>query len=114
MMNLIVRIWKWLKSILIKEKRFRYLKAEELPDSLDADVIYLIGENTYLWSAAMICPCGCRETLHMNLLENVKPNWSVTTHADATLTLHPSIWRKVGCRSHFIIRKGYIDWCKNT
>jgi hypothetical protein len=25
--------------------------------------------------------------------------------------LYPSVWRKGGCRSHFIMRKGRIRWC---
>ncbi|MDM9644782.1 DUF6527 family protein [Rhizobium sp. S163] len=26
-------------------------------------------------------------------------------------TLHPSVWRNSGCRSHFWVRRGRIAWC---
>ena len=110
-MKLLTTIWNWLKRRLTKGVSFRSIKAEELPDLLETNKIYLLGEGSYLWSAVMICPCGCKEALHMNLLADAKPNWVVTEHFDGTLTLFPSIWRKVGCQSHFFLRRGRVIWC---
>lgn len=110
-MKWLTNLWEWLASLFGK-KKLRYVKMEELPDDLEADKIYLLGEAQYLWSAVMICPCGCNATLHMNLLPDAKPQWSAIEHHDGTVTLHPSVWRKVGCCSHFFIRGGRIIWCK--
>jgi hypothetical protein len=59
----------------------------------------------------LICPCGCGEVIELNLLEQARPRWSVQEHPDRTITLAPSVWRQKGCRSHFHLRRGRIDWC---
>jgi len=83
---------------------------EELPDSLDAKSVYLVGEGGYLWFAAMSCPCGCGSVLHMNLLAESRPRWKVTEHATGTVSLAPSVWRTRGCRSHFLaLQEGSCD-----
>jgi hypothetical protein len=107
-------IWNWLVSLFRREQKYQFSKMEELPDCLEAGKIYLLGEAEYLWSAVMVCPCGCNATLHMNLQPDAKPLWSAIEHRDGTLTLHPSVWRKVGCRSHFFVRKGRIIWVDDT
>jgi hypothetical protein len=84
---------------------------EEFPHKLDRATVYLAGENNNLWAAAMICPCGCGDVIELNLLKQARPCWSVREHSDGTLTLAPSVWRQKGCRSHFILRRGRIDWC---
>ena len=57
----------------------------------------------------MICPCGCKRTLHMNFLADERPCWRVMRHEDGTATLHPSVWRKKDCQSHFWFRRGRIQ-----
>ena len=58
------------------------------------------------------CPCGCGRVLHMNLLPDERPCWRVTRNVDGTVTLHPSVWRKKDCGSHFWLRNGRIRWCQ--
>ncbi|MER9417949.1 DUF6527 family protein [Mesorhizobium sp. M0306] len=60
----------------------------------------------------MLCPCGCRRVLHMNLLADERPCWRLTRHDDGTTTLHPSVWRKTDCGSHFWFRRGRVEWCR--
>src|SRR4051812_28154976 len=96
------RLWAW---ILGRDSTLGQIRLEELPDRLMKDTIYLAGEGDHLWFAAMLCPCGCGETLHMSLLSNDRPRWMLSSHTDGTVSLHPSVWRKVGCRSHFFIRR---------
>jgi hypothetical protein len=38
------------------------------------------------------------------------PFWRLVRHADGTGSLSPSVWRQVGCRAHFWIRKGRVIW----
>lgn len=89
------------------------IRVEELPDNLDTKSVYLVGEGCYLWFAAMKCPCGCGSVLHMNLLAESRPQWKVTEHADGTVSLAPSVWCTKGCRSHFFLRRGLIDWFRD-
>jgi hypothetical protein len=111
----IARFAWWVASFFRRARApeaFLTVQTEELPDALDARTVYLVGEGVHLWSVALLCPCGCGETLHMNLLPDARPRWTVTRHADGTVTLDPSVWRRVGCRSHFFLRGGQIDWCR--
>ncbi len=84
---------------------------EDLPERLDRRVIYIVEEDGYQEQAAMMCPCKCGNILHLNLLRDERPCWTVTMHDDETTSLHPSVWRKKGCRSHFWFRAGRVYWC---
>lgn len=84
---------------------------EELPSALQKRTLYVVQEDGFEEQAAMLCPCGCGNVLHMNLLTDERPCWRVTRHQDGTATLHPSVWRKKDCRSHFWFRRGRVEWC---
>lgn len=83
----------------------------DFPDALKPLTIYLAGEDGHLWGAALLCPCGCGERIELNLLQQVRPCWTMESHVNGTVTLTPSVWRQKGCRSHFFIRVGRVDWC---
>ncbi|MHC4049520.1 DUF6527 family protein [Bradyrhizobium sp. 25ACV] len=87
------------------------LVEDTLPKQLKRRTLYIVQEDGYQEQAAMICPCGCRSVLHMNLLPDERPCWRVTRHDDGTATLHPSVWRKKDCGSHFWFRNGRVLWC---
>ena len=84
---------------------------DALPDRLRRGLVYLVEDDGYREQAVMLCPCGCTQTLHMNLLMDERPCWKASIHDDGTVTLHPSVWRKVGCKSHFWLRRGNVQWC---
>lgn len=86
------------------------MRVEELPDRLNPEMVYIVGEGEHLWYVAMLCPCRCGKTLHMNLMPHSRPRWTVTTHRDGTVTLQPSVWRRTGCSSHFFVRRGKVIW----
>ncbi len=102
----LVGLWPWGKP-----KLFHSVRVEEFPDTLEKAKVYLAGEGGSLWAAAMICPCGCGEVIELNLLKQARPCWSAQEHSDGTITLAPSVWRQKGCRSHFLLRRGRINWC---
>lgn len=113
-MRILRAIWARFLSWFAWEKPVRPLKtvhADELPDVLDSAAVYVLGESEYCWFVAMTCPCGCKSILQMSLLADAKPRWRLTEHGDGTVTLHPSVWRTEGCRSHFFLRHGFIKWC---
>ena len=92
--------------------RIRYERVEEFPDLLKPATLYIAGEEPHMWAAALLCPCGCGDVIHLNLLEQANPYWSVRRHRDGSVSLMPSVWRTKGCRSHFFIRNSRIDWCR--
>lgn len=110
----------WLRKVLAALRRwltgrapaFRAVRLEELPDRLDSRSIYLVGEGQYCWFVAFRCPCGCGDVLQLSTMPEGRPRWLVREHPDGTVTLEPSIWRTVGCRSHFFLRRGRVSWCR--
>lgn len=108
------RLWVIVQSWLFRRLYpFAAINVSELPDKLNTRSLYLVGENEHLWFAAMLCPCGCGATLHLNMLSDTCPRWKLTEHRDGTVSLHPSVWRLKDCRSHFFLRRGRIDWCED-
>jgi hypothetical protein len=97
-----------------RPQRFAYARVDDFPDLLKPSTLYVAGEGAHLWAAAMRCPCGCGDVIELNLLKKVRPRWSVQEHTDGSVSLMPSVWRRKGCRSHFFVRHGRIDWCRST
>ncbi len=89
----------------------RLVKVEsEFPKRLKPHTLYVLLEDGVPWQATMICPCGCAQTLDMNLLPDEKPCWRFSSDRMGRASLHPSVWRKIGCHSHFWVRQGRIIW----
>lgn len=84
---------------------------ETLPREIADKTIYIVQEEGFYEYASMLCPCGCRTVLHMNLIPDTRPVWSVTWHKDGTISLHPSVWRQKTCKSHFWFKRGRVQWC---
>ena len=105
--RLLVALWGRLRG---KPRLFRACHVADAPDVLKDGLVYIVGADGYDWSALMRCPCGCGKPLEMNLLPSAKPVWQVTEATDGVVTLHPSVWLKRGCKSHFFLRAGRIQW----
>jgi len=123
-MNWLLSLLSWLRAAITfagrrllsfrpssEQAPFRYVAVDEFPDTLGTLKVYLAGEGVNLWAASMICPCGCGETIQLNLLKAARPCWEAEPHPDGTISLSPSISRRKGCKSHFWIRRGHVDWC---
>jgi hypothetical protein len=110
-MKWLLDLWEKFKQWLSQPISRKAIRVTELPDQLSPMLVYIVGEGGYLWYASMVCPCGCKEVLYMNLGPEEQPKWQVTEHTDGNVTLHPSIRRVRGCKSHFFLRKGVVKWC---
>jgi len=113
---------KWLRNIFSRWRAALYrwfvppyrtmVFEESLPKTLDRKTLYIVEEDGFQEQAAMLCPCGCKRVLHMNLIPDERPCWTVARHDNGTATLHPSVWRKKDCGSHFWFRHGRVIWCR--
>jgi hypothetical protein len=102
----------WNRVLHFCGKRFWTVVVEgDLPKSLRRNTVYVVMDDEEPWHASFICPCGCKSILHMNLLPDERPCWEVIDHSDGTITMKPSIFRKIGCKSHFWLRHGRVSWC---
>lgn len=117
MTNFIRTAWLALKEVLARwtyRKRIWTTDVEDLPETLDPRALYLIGLPNP-WSVALLCPCGCSETIHLSLLSGDSPSWTLRLEGRFKLpTISPSIWRTKGCRAHFVLRQGEIVWFKSS
>lgn len=114
-MNWLKRTWHWLLRIFRRPPRpYTTIEATDLPNAIKAREVYLIGENGYLWYVAMLCPCGCGATVQLSCLPDARPCWGVSRHADQTISLHPSVARLKGCKSHYFLKRGQIIWCASS
>lgn len=119
-------LWGQLKALIKRQfnlvavfapqrpRQFKTLLLEELPEQLDKHTFYILGEGKYVWSANLICPCGCGEIIQLNLHKDSRPRWNLIRYSDGTVSLRPSIHRTVGCQSHFFFERGQIRWCNQN
>ena len=90
--------------------RIKSVAVEELPERLQKQRLYLLGAREP-WGAALLCPCGCGEVIHLSLMQQDSPRWRLKLEPQGVPTLTPSVWRTKGCRSHFFLRQGSVVWC---
>lgn len=93
-------------------RRIVRIGGDMLPASLPRRDVVLCQDNGEPWSVGMRCPCGCGDVIELLLTHDVKPRWDLQIDDRNRPTLHPSIWRNTGCRSHFWVRDGRIHWCQ--
>lgn len=77
------------------------------------DFVIVNYETVYRW-ALFKCPCGCGAVVSLPLMAPHKPRWSVYVDEEGLPSLYPSVWRNIGCMSHFIIRAGSVFWAGKT
>jgi len=107
---MLLRLLESFVALFRKEKRYKYLFVDDVPDRLRSGFVYLVGNQGYYWQIVMLCPCGCDKILHMSLMQDDQHHWKYEI-SGKTISLSPSIDRKVGCRSHFFLTDGKIKWC---
>ena len=111
-MNYIFNLWNKVKTWLVfaKAQKYTITNTDDIPDTIEKNTFYLIGEKPHIWCGVLTCPCGCGEKIHLNLLPKGYPSWTYQKHKKGTISIHPSIWRTKGCRSHFFIKYNRIIW----
>jgi hypothetical protein len=67
-------------------------------------VLVLVVPHKKPKSLRFLCPCGCGETVAVNLLPGLEKAWTFEYRRGEGISLWPSVWLSTGCRSHFILR----------
>ncbi|MCK1409936.1 DUF6527 family protein [Bradyrhizobium sp. 76] len=117
MKNLITRLWSfWLYLWSLRPwSRRRHEIAtivqvrsrSELPERLGL-ALYIVGDPAK-W-AILQCPCGCGDTIDVNLMRSRNPVWQFSV-VNGKPSFHPSLWVPAErCGAHFWIRYGKIIW----
>ncbi|HVV41961.1 MAG TPA: DUF6527 family protein [Nitrobacter sp.] len=87
------------------------VEGDSLPARLPRRDLVLAREGDEDWCVGMRCPCGCGRTIELLLVKEAKPRWDLHTDPSGRPSLKPSVWLKTGCRSHFWLRRGRVEWC---
>lgn len=91
--------------------RFHAEYVLELPAQPQPWIVYLGRDaDKTVWGGVLLCPCGCRESIHVNFVRGHDAVWTYYVRRDGTITLSPSVWKNRGCRSHFFVREGVLIW----
>jgi hypothetical protein len=99
-----------LPSKKLYRKYYSYSSVDEIPEEVQENVMYHVGEEEFKWLLIFRCPCGCREIIQLNLLKEARPVWRVKIHNDGDVSLYPSVNRQVNCKSHFNITRNSVRW----
>ena len=87
------------------------IDGDSLPSDLPRRDVVLAREGGDDWCVGMRCPCGCKRVIELLVFPEAKPSWRVSVNRKGHPTLHPSVWLKDGCKSHFWLRDGIVIWC---
>jgi hypothetical protein len=104
--------WRRLAAALTPRRSMVVVEGDMLPKRLPLWNLVVAQEDNEDWSVGLRCPCGCGQRLEMLLLKDVKPRWDIWVNPRGHVSLHPSIWVREGCKSHFWVRAGKIVWCE--
>lgn len=74
---------------------------------------FVLSKNRPRW-ALFQCPCGCKNIITLSLQRVHSPHWAVQKSRNDRPNLTPSVWRDIGCMSHFWIHDGRVYWCHNS
>ncbi len=113
MKNIIKNFFKWIFHPLTRfwDDTYSILYVEDPIDKPKKKILYVIGATDELWQVELICPCGCNEKIVLPVNDSTSPRWGLKVANKSLPTLHPSVWRSKGCKSHFFLRNGKIIWC---
>ena len=117
-----MRVVTWLRELGTKWRRARekigprrrlvIVDGDSLPDLLPKRDIVLARDGEEDWCVGMICPCGCGQKIELLVIPEAKPRWDLQTDSKGRPSLRPSVWLQRGCRSHFWLRNGRVEWCR--
>jgi len=78
---------------------------------IESKIVYVLDE-LHEWATFFVCPCGCGDVVELNLLPDASPAWKVN-NVDGIAVISPSIQKKTGCKSHFIISNSGVTIFKS-
>lgn len=102
-------------------ENYRLLEVQDYPDDpkeMEPGVLYMERVNnadptSEPMVASMFCPCGCGHVYSIPLQgwKSASPQWSLSGSVEKP-SLQPSVVHTAGCKSHFYLTDGRINWCQ--
>jgi hypothetical protein len=91
-------------------RKLMVVEGDTLPAKMPMRALVLAKDGQEDWCVGFKCPCGCGRTIELLLIEEAVPRWDYKLDQHGLPSLHPSVWLKNGCKSHFWIRHGRVHW----
>lgn len=83
----------------------------DVPDLPADGALHVVEDGVgQAWLGVLRCPCGCGETIQLPMTASSRPCWYFRGTPERP-SLSPSVRRSTGCRSHFMLRGGSVQWC---
>jgi hypothetical protein len=95
---------------LLPRRPLTVVEGDTLPENLPRRGVVLLRDAEEDWCVGMRCPCGCGQKVELPLVLEATPRWKLRVEPDGSPTLVPSVWLQDGCRSHFFLRRGKVEW----
>ncbi|NKN03071.1 DUF6527 family protein [Rhizobium leguminosarum] len=110
----IVKVLAWFG--IIEKPQFLAKAALDMPapDELGPGQAIVVGSAERPKWITFPCPSGCGVALLLSLNPDRRPRWNVTQDWLGRPSITPSIHRTDGCRCHFWMKKGKVEWCKDS
>lgn len=114
MLNLLKEIWNAFLKLTRKTNRFyKNVIIDEQPEKIvPHEALFVVMGGTEPKWLIFRCPCGCGDEIKLSLMQNYRPNWTISQDINGLLTVFPSVNIVGGCGSHFWIRKNKVEWAK--
>lgn len=106
--NRLISYFKW--KFGKYQYRIKIVNDNPKPENINNNIIYVVGGKDYVKWAYLKCPDNCGETIMLNLSKSKSPSWSISQDKYGRTNISPSINKKDGCKSHFWIKKGNVNW----
>jgi len=74
--------------------------------------VYPEVQDSRLHAVIFLCPCNCGELVAFPTQgSELESYWKADFGTQGLLTMTPSIKMESGCKSHYTIRNGMVEWC---
>src|SRR4051812_41275445 len=104
----------WFRLLARSDFLARRVPDMPAPAAMRPGELFVVGPRRNPKWATFLCPSGCGTPLLLSLSAGKRPRWSVALDWLARPSLAPSVRRTDGCRCHFWLRRGSIEWCRDT
>lgn len=87
----------------LKKVSLELVEVEFIPEILEEGKFYYSKKYN---ASNHLCPCGCGDKTYLPIKEN---EWTLSIDDKKRISITPSILRRLGCQSHYIITNGIAN-----
>ena len=113
LINLVRKFLEAFHFVTCSDVTVRFVSRHPNPEQIRSGEMLIVRDKIDKW-LCFHCPDGCGEIIKLPLNPRQRPRWGVSSDWLRRPTVNPSVRQTSGCKSHFWVRKGKIDWCGDS